>query len=62
LRYPAAQVTKLRNKPGIVIQKPANSINTSSTWCVQLSGFDEAGFEVESAAHNQRYIKSRRDR
>lgn len=54
----AAELAKLCNQSRIVIEQPGNSVSTFSTRCKQLGGFDEAGFEIESAAHNRRYIKS----
>lgn len=62
VRYPAAQITDLSNKPGIVVEDPRNRIRTLAPWGVEFRGLDDMGFEVDSAAHNQRYIKSRRDR
>jgi len=55
---PAAELAKLVNQSRIVIEQPRNGVSTLSTRCIQLGGFDETRFEIESAAHNRRYIKS----
>lgn len=57
-----AQLTHLGHQPRIIIEKPRNRIRTLAPWGVEFRGLDDMGFEVDSAAHNQRYIKSRRDR
>ncbi len=54
----AVELAEFCNKSRIVIEKPRNSVSTCSARRKQLGGFDEAGFEIESAAHNRRYIKS----
>ncbi len=54
----AAKLAKLCNQSRIVIEQPGNGVGSLSTRSEQLGGFDEAGFEIESAAHNRRYIKS----
>ncbi|MEW9048125.1 MAG: hypothetical protein AB2387_13735 [Stutzerimonas stutzeri] len=58
LRYPAAQIADLSNKPGIVVEDPRNRVRTLAPWGVEFGGLDEMGFEIDGAAHNQRYIKS----
>jgi len=52
-----AKFANLGNQSRIVIEQPRHSVGTGSTRCEQFSGFNEAGFEVEGAAHNLRYIK-----
>lgn len=52
------ELAKLCNQSRIIIEQPRDGVGTGSTRRVQLGGFDKAGFEIESAAHNRRYIKS----
>lgn len=57
-----AQPTHLGHQSGVVVEDPRNRVRTLATWGVEFGDFDDMGFEFDSAAHNQRYIKSRRDR
>lgn len=57
-----AQLADLGNQSWIVIEQPHHCISTLSPRCKQFGDFDGVCVDLESASHNPRYIKSRRDR
>lgn len=57
-----SQIADLSDQSRVVVEDPRHSVGALAPWGVEFGGLDDMGFEVDNAAHNQRYIKSRRDR
>ena len=54
-----SQITDIGNKSWVVVENPSHGVGTLAARRIQLGGFDEAGFEVDSAAHNRPYVNRR---
>jgi len=54
-----SELADLGDQSRIVIEDPRNGIGALAARGVQLSGFDQAGFEVDGASHNRAYVTRR---
>ncbi|WP_155489483.1 hypothetical protein [Vibrio alginolyticus] len=54
-----SQIADLSDKSGVVVEYPRYGVGTLAARRVQLGGFDQAGFEVNSASHNRAYVNRR---
>lgn len=54
-----SKLADLADESGIVLEQPADGISSFSSRSVQLSGFQQVRFEVDSASHNRPYVTRR---
>ncbi|WP_160128705.1 hypothetical protein [Pseudomonas sp. SCT] len=54
-----SQFADLGDKSRVVVEDPRYCVGALSARRIQLGGFDQAGFEVDSASHNRPYVTRR---